>query len=792
MKSLVLAEKPSVARDLAGVLGKFQNKDGYLENSEYIVTWAIGHLVELAGPEDYDKTLKSWRLDTLPVLPDKFRLKPNPNTIKQFKIVKELVNRSDIDQLICATDAGREGELIFRYIYHLSGSQKPFKRLWLSETTPEAVKKGFENLYPGSKFDRLADAAKVRSQADWLVGINATRAFTVKHNALLSIGRVQTPTLGLIVNREREIRNFIPSPYWELIANFDKGDGQFYLGKWFHGDQSRFTELEKAEQVKQKVTGQAAAVAEVKEKEVKEQPPLLFNLNDLQKEANKKYGLSADKTLKIAQDLYETKKLITYPRTDSRHITQALAGTLKKRLDALSAVDKYIPYIEKASSAAVPGKRYVNDAKVSDHTALLPTETKPNINNLADNEKKVYDLVARRFMAIFFPAARYKQTRVITEASGETFITTGRVELARGWKSVYEQLSDKKDSADEEETASLPPLEQDEKVDCNETEVKEKQTQAPKRYTEAGLLAVMEGAGKLLDNEELKDAMKGSGMGTPATRAAIIERLIKVGYIERKKKSLVPTEKGEALIDLVPEFIKSPEITGKWEKFLADIEEGNAKPGEFMNGIIILTRDIVNRVSMQEVSNVAQQQKEILGKCPLCGCDVIENKKGYGCSGYKNGCKFIIWKEIAGKKITCSQAKKLLEKGKTGIIKGFKSRKGNKFDAALILKDDKVEFQFENAESDSGREAIGKCLLCGKDVIENAKGYGCSGYKDGCKFIIWKNIAGKKITSKQARELLQKGKTGKLKGFKSKSGKSFDAVLVLGEGGKINFDFNGR
>jgi len=792
MKSLVLAEKPSVARDLAGALGQFKNKKGYLENEEYVITWAIGHLVELAGPEDYDKSLKNWELGTLPILPDKFKLKPNPKTIKQFKTVKELANRSDIEEVICATDAGREGELIFRYIYRLSGCKKPIKRLWLSETTPAAVKKGFKNLRPGTDFNKLAYAAEARSRADWLIGINGTRAFTVKHNNLLSVGRVQTPTLALIVNREREIKNFVPTPFWELYVEFAKNDGQIYTGKWFKGNENRFSTMDGARDVENRISGQPGTVREIKQKDTSEQPPLLFNLNDLQKEANKKYGFSAGKTLSVAQALYETKKLITYPRTDSRHITEDLAGTIPARLTALAGEGKYKPFVNTAQKAGTPGKRYVDSGKVSDHTALIPTETKPDLNKLTQDECKIYDLVVRRFLAIFFPPARYKQTRVITEAAGETFLTTGKVELDQGWKVVY---APEQESEDDDNASTLPPLSENEAVQIQKTEIKEKQTQPPKRYTEASLLAAMEGASRLMEDQELKDAMKGHGLGTPATRAAIIDRLIQVGCIERKKKSLVPTEKGEALIDLVPDIIKSPETTGKWEKALAGIEEGAADPGEFMAGITELTREIVELARKQEAGSMPNQVTGPLGKCPLCGKDVIEGRKGYGCSGYKDqGCKFIIWKEIAGKKLSRNQVKTLLEKGKTGPIKGFKSKKGNKFEAALKLENGKVELQFSNGfpQNENSKKTIGTCPVCGKEVIEKAKGYGCSGYKEGCKFVIWKQIAGKKITTKQAQDLLQNGRTGPVKGFKAKSGKKFDAALVLGQDSKVNFEFNGR
>ncbi|AGL03174.1 DNA topoisomerase III [Desulfoscipio gibsoniae] len=787
MKKFILAEKPSVARDLAAVLGSFQKKDGYLENDEYIVSWAIGHLVGLAEPEDYDVQLKKWTLDALPIMPANFKLKTNPKTIKQFKIVKQLVNRSDVGQLVCATDAGREGELIFRYIYRLTGCKKPFMRLWLSETTPAAVQRGFAELKPGEQFNNLAAAAEARSQADWLIGINATRSFTVKHNTLLSIGRVQTPTLALIVNREREIKNFVPEPYWELYAEFTKSNGQAYTGRWFNGEQNRFHALQAAQAVQARVNNQPAHVLEVEEKEVAELPPLLFNLNDLQKEANKKYGLAAARTLELAQSLYETRKLLTYPRTDSRHLTRELAKTIPGRLSALASVTEYEPYNNVTAKAAnTLGKRYVDDGKVSDHTALIPTDIKPVLSNLPPDERKIYDLVARRFLAIFFPPARYKQTKVITETAGETFLTTGRVELDKGWKTVYESV--KNDPDEGEDSGVIPELARGETVQTTKTEIREKETKPPKRYTEASLLAVMEGAGRLVEDRELKAAMKGHGLGTPATRAAIIERLLKVGYIERHKKTLVPTTKGETLIDLVPEIIKNPELTGQWEKTLADIEAGTAKPGEFMNGIKQLTGEIVELARSQAASNQVQTRREALGNCPLCGKAVIEGKKGYGCSGYKEGCKFIIWKEIAGKSITQSQAKTLLKKGKTGIIKGFTSKAGKKFEAALQINNGKVEFLF--IENNSGKKvSLGQCPICGKEVTETSKSYSCSGYKEGCKFVIRKEIAGKRISVQQAQKLLTSGKTALIKGFKSKAGKSFNAFLALGQDGKVEFQF---
>lgn len=702
IKTIVIAEKPSVARDLAAVIGQFNKRDGYLENKDYIVTWAVGHLVTLAEPEDYHASLKKWQLGTLPIVPEKFLLKPIPKTVKQLKIIRDLVQRQDVELLVNACDAGREGELIFRYIYQITSCKKPFKRLWLSETTTDAVKKAFTQLRPGAELDLLAQSAQARSRADWLIGMNATRAFTVKHNNLLSVGRVQTPTLALIVNREQEILEFTPTPYWELYAVFIKGDGQSYSGKWFRGKKDKFNSIDAARQVQEKVAGQPAQVAKVEQKDASELPPLLFNLNDLQKEANKKYGLPAARTLEIAQGLYEKKKLITYPRTESRHITRSLANTLGKRLAAVATVEEYAAFAETAKKAGAPGKRYVDDGKVTDHTALIPTETRPGMGMLTAEERKIYDLVVRRFLAIFFPAARYKQTRVITKAEGESFLTTGRVELDPGWKTIYASTSQEQSSQGEEketdENMPLPELVQGEGVLTSQAQVREKKTKPPKRYTEATLLSTMEGAGRLLEDSELKEAMKGHGLGTPATRAAIIERLITVGYITRKQKTLYPTEKGINLVRIAPEIIKSPEMTGQWEKALADIEDGKGDPGKFMTGIIDLTRQVVDLTRLQKpMAGKVVRGRETLGRCPLCGSDIVEFPKSYSCSGYQAGCKFVIWKEIAGNKISADQARTLLQEKRTGEIKGFKSKLGKEFAAILTLdKYGKVGFEFQN------------------------------------------------------------------------------------------------
>ncbi|HHW42607.1 MAG TPA: DNA topoisomerase III [Desulfotomaculum sp.] len=791
MRTLIITEKPSVARDIAGVLGRFTSRDGYLENGQYVVSWAFGHLLELAEPEDYDPALKKWDLAALPILPEQFKLNPIQKTRKQLNTLKKLLHSDDIDAVVNACDAGREGELIFRRIYLVAGCKKPVKRLWLSEATPSAIREAFKKLRDGRELDNLAAAARARAEADWIVGINATRAFSVafsvKHNTLLSVGRVQTPTLALVVAREREIRAFKPRPYWEIWATFRKDTGETYRGKWIREKTDRLLDKEEAAAVARAI-GPTGKVTRVEQKEAREQPPTLFNLNDLQKEANKKYGLTARQALDAAQALYEKHKLLTYPRTDSRHLTEAIArDTLKERLAALAAAPEYAGLVP--GNPPAPGGRYVDDAKVTDHHAIIPTAVKPDLSALGKNERLVYDLVARRFLAIFHPDARYAVTGVTTVSNGETFISKGRVELDPGWKAVYGKHDDREAGKDDEEQ-SLPPLIEGEAVAVQKAETPEKQTKPPARYTEATLLAAMENAGRMLEDKEMAETLKAAGgIGTPATRAAIIETLIKRGFIERQKKALVPTRKGETLVDLVPEELKSVELTARWEDGLRRIEEGLDDARLWLVGLKNFTWEVVQMAKEQEANDGVKQQKEVLGKCPLCGRDVLEYAKSYGCSGYKDGCKFAVWKEIAGKKITSNQAKELFQKGRTGVLKGFKSKAGKSFDAILTLGEDgKVNFEF----ADHAAQALGKCPLCGKDIIEGKKGFGCVGWKEGCKFVIWKEIAGKKITAKQAQELLQKGKTGIIKGFKSRAGKDFNAALVLGEGGKVEFEFEKR
>lgn len=669
---VVITEKPSVAMDIARVLGGFARRDGYLEKDNMIISWAIGHLVELAIPEDYDPSLKKWQLDTLPILPDKFILKPRKATKKQLQVLKTLISRPDVSELINACDAGREGELIYRYLMQHLSCSKPHRRLWLQETTADAIRAAFASLRPPA--DDLARAAIARSQADWLVGLNATRAYSVKYGETLTIGRVQTPTLALVVKRDKDINDYKPVPYWEIEAVFD-GD---YKAKWFDQTQDRFSSRDAAEAVMLRLKS-PGRVENIQQQEKTELPPMLFNLTDLQKEANRQFGYTAQQTLVVAQELYEN-HLITYPRTDSRHLTDSMATTLPGRLKALSGTE--LGRVVAGITCISPGKRYVDNSKVTDHTAIIITDASPA--DLDETQAKIYYLIARRMVAMLLPPVRYLQTTIITACQGETFISKGKTTLEPGWKMLYETETD----------VELPALSQGQEVAFTGAELLSKVTKPPKRFTEADLLGAMENASKQIDSAELREAMRGKGLGTPATRAAIIEKLIKTGFLERKNKTLLSTNKGRYLISIVSPELADPELTANWESKLMEIEAGDYPANQFCAEIRELTQGVVAQVKS---SAAPPREKESLGTCPICGQPVVENAKAYGCSAWKEGCKFVIWKQIAGKKITRPQAKKILEKGKSDLIKGFKSKKGNTFDAYLKQDAGKIIFDFPAA-----------------------------------------------------------------------------------------------
>lgn len=581
-KILVLAEKPSVGRDIAKVLKCNEKGNGCLIGSKYIVTWALGHLVTLAGPEAYGDKYKQWKLEDLPMLPEKMELVVIKQTAKQFGVVKSLLHRADVDELVIATDAGREGELVARWIIQKAGFRKPVKRLWISSQTDKSIIQGFANLKPGSQYENLYRSAQCRSEADWLVGLNITRALTCKYNAQLSAGRVQTPTLAMIVERENEIRNFKPRDFWTIRSDFN---GFAVLWRDRNSGQTRIFDRKKAESIVSAVSGQQGEVMEVERENKKELPPLAYDLTELQRDANRRFGYSAKQTLNIMQRLYENHKLVTYPRTDSRYITEDIVPTLPERLKSISVG----PYTKLAQgilrNKITATRRFVDNSKVSDHHAIIPTEQYLDLSSLNQEERHIYDLIVKRFLAVLSPAFEYEQTTVKISAAGEMFTARGKIVRSPGWKDIYSGSADSDDDDDtDEKEQSLPDVKKGMKGKMEQVGMVNGKTKPPARYTEATLLSAMEHPGKFIENKEIREALESSsGLGTPATRADIIEKLFSVFYIERRGKDIYPTSKGIQLVELVPSDLKSAELTGKWEQQLAFISKGRANPEQFVN-----------------------------------------------------------------------------------------------------------------------------------------------------------------------------------------------------------------
>lgn len=614
MKSLVLAEKPSVAREIARVLKCNNKQKGYIEGSQYVVTWALGHLVTLAEPDDYDARYKQWRLEDLPMLPEKMKLKVIKPTSHQYQVVKGLMNRGDIKDLVIATDAGREGELVARWIMEQARWKKPFKRLWISSQTDAAIQEGFAHLRAGKDYDNLYAAAVCRAEADWVIGLNVTRALSCKYNAQLTAGRVQTPTLAMIVQREEEIKKFKPVDYWTIRVNF--GD---YFGDWRDKkNQGRIFEQARAEAILEKVKGKTGVIQSIKKEAKSEAPPLAYDLTELQRDGNRRLGWSAQKTLSVLQSLYEVHKIVTYPRTDSRYITRDIVPTLPARLQAMQAAP-YIDFIRPLLSQKLqPGKRFVDDSKVSDHHAIIPTEQKLNPGALSVDEKKLYDLIARRFLAVLYPAYRYEQITITTVVENENFVSRGTLVKELGWRALNSKAMEKEEG--QEESFPEQILTEQRQGDHKKVEncrLNRSKTRPPARYTEATLLTAMESPGKFIEDEELREAMKGSGLGTPATRAEIIEKLFNTFYIERQGKELIPTPKGIQLIELAPGALRSPELTAQWEQHLTDISRGKNSKNRVMADIREDAKQMVKMVV--QATNEYKPTNISKSKCPACG-----------------------------------------------------------------------------------------------------------------------------------------------------------------------------
>ena len=624
MKSIVLAEKPSVGRDLAQVLGCRKKAKGYSEGDAYIVTWAMGHLVELADPQSYDEKYRTWSLHYLPMLPEPMKHRVIRQTSHQFRTIQSLFRRKDVNNLIIATDAGREGELVARLIMRLGGWKGPYQRLWISSQTEVAIREGFRTLKPGKDLDNLFRAAECRSEADWIIGLNISRALSCKFDARLSAGRVQTPTLALIVGREKEINNFTPESYWQVHADFGS-----YAGLWrSSGGVTRIKEEKRAREIAEKVQGSEGRIVKVETKDKTEPPPLAYDLTALQREANSRLGFSAQKTLSTLQGLYERHKLVTYPRTDSRYITRDIVPTLKDRLQAVLSSRYRKPVQQLLAGEIKPGSRFVNDAKVTDHHALLPTEQRAEPQRLESDERALWEMIVARFLAVLFPPYRFKSITLITEAEGEQFLSRGIQVVDPGWKAIEESVSDKVEEEDEAPQQELSSHRQGEVVRVAGTEVKQGFTKPPPRYTEATLLDAMEHAGRFIEDKELRASIAQGGIGTPATRAEIIEKLLSHYYIERRGRTLFPTPRGMELLELVPGDLRSPELTARWERRLSRITEGKEKPADFNRDI---RRNATELVEMVKTSTASFKPRNLSNSpCPVCGKMMMSvlDKKG--------------------------------------------------------------------------------------------------------------------------------------------------------------------
>jgi DNA topoisomerase-3 len=697
-KTLVIAEKPSVGRDLARVLpGAFQNHDGYLETDDHVMTWAVGHLVQLAEPDEYDAKFKKWRMADLPIVPDRFKLVVrDERSKKQMSVITRLLKRDDVDRVVNACDAGREGELIFAWTYEKANACLPVERLWLSSMTTAAIKSAFGDLRPRDDFERLEQAARSRSEADWIVGMNATRAATIRLRAsfdgAVSLGRVQTPTLALIARREEEIRAFKPEAYWLVDATFEPtgGDaGRSYAGRFHAGAQPRLKTAAEAEAIVAAVRDRPGTITKLEKSTKKERAPLLYDLTSLQRDANTRFGFSARRTLAAAQRLYEEHKALTYPRTNSRFLTGDMAGEIKPTAELVGKRREYARAAAYVTGLdTLPLGRVVNDAKVTDHHAIIPTRTEHPVDRMSDDDRRIYDMVARRFLAVFHPDAGFESTRLETTVVQHVFRTRGRVLVVPGWRGVYGEGFEDRSQGDEDEGGdqALPKLEQGEPTRTLDVGAEEKETKPPRRYSDASLLAAMETAGKLVDDDELREAMKDSGIGTPATRAAIIERLIDVGYIERDARSLVCTEKGLNVIRLLDgHALTSPGMTGDWEHRLGRIELGEETRERFMHDIAEFARGTV--VELDAKLKEVRIPRANLGPCPVCGHDIVENRKGFSCWSREDpGCGFVIWKSKAGKTLPQAVARELIATGRTARpVTGFKGRSGKSFRARLAL-----------------------------------------------------------------------------------------------------------
>ncbi|MFD2245539.1 type IA DNA topoisomerase [Pontibacter ruber] len=810
-----IAEKPSVAREIATVLGAKTRKDGYYEGNGYQVTWTFGHFCTLREPDDYRPEWKRWSLYDLPMLPERYGIKlmNDSGVQKQFKIIKQLLDNAE--EVINCGDAGQEGEVIQRWVLTEAKYKKPFKRLWISSLTEDAIRQGFARLREGSEFDLLYQAGKSRAIGDWLLGLNATRLFTLKYangsRQTLSIGRVQTPTLAMLVNRHHEIANFVPQPYWELKT--------IYRDTTFSSTNGRFQKEEEAQKILEAIQQAELTITDVETKKGTETPPKLFDLTSLQIECNNKLGLSADETLKTVQSLYE-KKVVSYPRVDTVFLPDDIYPQIPGILQGLGNYSQEVaPLLQ---SKIRKSKKVFNNNKVTDHHAIIPTGA--NASGLYGREGDVYDIITRRFIAAFYPDCIVSNTTVTAESAGYTFRVRGKQILEPGWRVLYgaedikpEPTGNPGENKEEEETAGILPNFVIGEHGPHAPLLDKKMTNPPKEYTEATLLRAMETAGRQVEDEELKDALKENGIGRPSTRAAIIETLFKRQYIRKEKKKIIPTQMGIDLIGVIRnQTLKSAEMTGQWERKLRQIEGGAFKAEAFLQELQQFVIDLVQEVKYDSATvtleapaaaepaakaskpKAAKAEKPAapatagLGSCPACKeGHIVKGSKAYGCIRFKEGCRFLIPIEQHGKPLTEKQVTTLLSKGKTGVIKGLKTEAGESFDATLKL-DAAHQVVLEKAEKAPAADPFAQCPRCKQGKLLKGKtAYGCSRFREGCEFKVPFEMGGKQISEKQISTLLLKGKTPKIKGFTSaKTGNTFDAALIINEQGQIVYQFD--
>lgn len=804
-KKLIIAEKPSVAADIARALGGFTRKGEYFESDRYVLSSAVGHLLELTLPPEHDVKKGKWSFARLPVIPPHFDLAPIERSEARLNTLLKLLKRKDVTGIVNACDAGREGELIFRYIAQYAKTKKPIERLWLQSMTQSAIRDGFDSLRKDKDLLPLADAAKCRSEADWLVGINGTRAMTAFNSKeggfyLTTVGRVQTPTLAILVEREEKIRAFQPRDYWEVHARFAAKAGE-YAGRWFDPAFKKDDDPErKAERLWQAARAEAVAAAcagkqgtaTEEAKPTTQASPLLYDLTSLQREANGRFGFSAKGTLALAQALYEKHKALTYPRTDARALPEDYIATVKKTMDALADMKEFAPHAKQVlkSGWIKPNRRIFDNSKISDHFAIIPTLQTPV--NLSEPEAKLYDLVVRRFLAVFFPSAEFLQTTRITTVGEEHFKTEGKVLQSPGWLAVYGKAA-------QEDDASLPAITQGEKVRTQEAKVNANQTRPPARFNEATLLSAMEGAGKLVEDDELRAAMGAKGLGTPATRAAVIEGLINEKYVERLGRELKPTWKAFRLFFALRHFgvdeITSPELTGDWEFKLKQMEQAKLPREKFMNHIEQVARDLVKRVKAGSIPEEAFAT--VAAPCPKCGGVIQETYRKFQCQS----CDFYIWPVLLGRDWSPEEVAELVTKKFIGPLTGFRSKQGRPFSAGLKLSNEfKIEFDFgqsdgadgETAPDFSGQESLGSCPKCASRVFEHGVSYVCEksvGPERSCDFRSGRIILQQPVERVQMQKLLATGRTDLLTGFMSRKNRKFKAFLVKTPQGKIGFEF---